>query len=425
MKKILNIALKDLRVAFRDPTALLLMLATPFGLTLVIGFAFGSFSGGSSNSAGLQDIPVAIVNYDSGQLGANLIQVFQSDDLADLLAPVILQDDAAARRGVDADQYAAAVVVPAGFTDRIIPSGSSAAGTGLNELPAGATIQVYANPTRPVSVAIIRSIVDAFNSRVNAGAIAGRVAVEQLIRSGLVSPQEVGEMAVVVGEAAGSQAAGRSLISVDQQMSAAGQNPSSGFDWLSFTAPSMAVLFLMFTVTAGGRSILAERTDGTLARLLATPSTAAQVLGGKVCGIFLIGFAQVSILILASRLLLGVNWGAWQATLLLTLAVVAGATGWGALLAAYSRTPGQANATGTAMALIFGAAAGNFVPRQAMPALLRNASLISPNAWALEGYSKLTAGGGLADVLGPVIALLIMAAILFAVSLVAFRRQYS
>lgn len=79
---------------------------------------------------------------------------------------------------------------------------------------------------------------------------------------------------------------------------------------MSYLAPAFAVLFLMYTVTQGGRSILAEREEGTLAPLLRAPVTAPQVLSGKITGIFLSGLAQMGILMLASSLLFDLHWGA-------------------------------------------------------------------------------------------------------------------
>jgi ABC-2 type transport system permease protein len=186
----------------------------------------------------------------------------------------------------------------------------------------------------------------------------------------------------------------------------------------------MAIMFLMFTATAGGRSVLAERDAGTLPRMLASPTSPAQVLGGKVMGTYTTGVGQMGILLLASGLIFGVRWGEPLAVTLVVLALVAAATGWGMVIAAYARTPGQANAIGTMMALIFGGLAGNFVPRQLLPEFLQKVSYITPNAWGLEAFGALSAGGGLADVVVSSVALLAMAAVLFGVSVAAFRRQY-
>lgn len=46
MKKIFAIGWKELQHVIYDPVALLVMLGTPFALTLVIAFAFGGGGGG-------------------------------------------------------------------------------------------------------------------------------------------------------------------------------------------------------------------------------------------------------------------------------------------------------------------------------------------------------------------------------------------
>src|SRR5690606_12512948 len=49
------------------------------------------------------------------------------------------------------------------------------------------------------------------------------------------------------------------------------------FDILAYLAPGMALMFLMYTVSNGGRTLLAERNQGTLPRLLVAPVNTAQV----------------------------------------------------------------------------------------------------------------------------------------------------
>jgi len=107
------------------------------------------------------------------------------------------------------------------------------------------------------------------------------------------------------------------------------------------------------------------------------------------------------------------------------VAMVIAATAWGMLLAAWARTPAQAGWLGSALSLTFAGLAGNFLPRQSLPAWLRTASLFTPNAWGLEAFTSLASGGGLADVVGAIAALLAMAALVFAIATLAFRRQYA
>jgi ABC-2 type transport system permease protein len=416
MRKVLNIAAKDLLVVFRDPGALVMMLVTPFALTLAIAFAFGGLTGSGAGGTGLQHIPVVIVNHDPGQLGAALVQAFESQDLSQLMQPTLVSDDGAARARVDAGQAAAAVLIPADLTASIEDGPGGAAGA-----PA-ATIEVYAGPTAPISAGVVRSIVDRFLGQVAAGWAGARVSIQQLLAAGLISPQQAPDLGRQIGQQSGAGAAGAPLITVQGQTAAGGSSRS--FDWLGYMAPSMAILFLMFTVSAGGRSILAERDEGTLPRLLISPTPAVQALSGKVFGTFITGLAQIAILIAASGLLFGVDWGNPAGVALLAMALVAAATAWGMLIAAFSRTPGQANAIGTAIALVFGAAAGNFLPRQTLPGALQTASLITPNAWGLEGFAELARGGTLASEALPIAALLAMAVILLGLAIVGFRRQY-
>ena len=102
MKKILNIAWKDLLITLSDPSALILTIATPFALTLVMIFAFG----GVNDGGGISGIPVVIVNQDESELGVSLVEVFESDDLADLISTTLMEDPEAARAAVDNDEYA-------------------------------------------------------------------------------------------------------------------------------------------------------------------------------------------------------------------------------------------------------------------------------------------------------------------------------
>ena len=422
MKKLLNIALKDLKIMFRDPSALVWMLVMPIALTLVMAFAFGRLTGGGQ-AAGLSDIPVIIVDLDGGRMSEPIVQAFQSQELADLIDVTTSKDESAARQAVEADKVAAAIIIPAGFTGKIIPPGLQQGDFSALLQREQGVVEVYASPERSISASIVRSIVNAVLNRMTTAGAAAQTSITQLIVSGTVSPQEMQQIGNEIGMRAGEQASQGASMKLNVQSAGASDN-SGGFDWMAYMAPSMAVLYLMFTVSLGARSVLAERQWGTLQRLLTSPTSPAQVLGGKISGIFLTGLAQMVILILFSALAFGVRWGAPVALIGLIVATVFAATGWGALIAAYSKSPGQAMSIGSMMALVFAGLAGNFVPRQNYPQFLQKFSLVTPNAWALEGLQSLRQGGGLSDVLLPIVALTIMGVILFGVATVLFRRQY-
>jgi ABC-2 type transport system permease protein len=148
-----------------------------------------------------------------------------------------------------------------------------------------------------------------------------------------------------------------------------------------------------------------------------------QVLGGKVLGIFFTGVAQVGILILASAVFFQVRWGDPLGIIALILAAVFGASGWGMLITALARTPAQVGSTGSAVMLIFGILGGSFINLEQMPPFIRTFSMITPNAWGLDGFTTLALGGTLKNLTEPIAALLIMGAALFAIAVVLFNRN--
>jgi ABC-2 type transport system permease protein len=185
----------------------------------------------------------------------------------------------------------------------------------------------------------------------------------------------------------------------------------------------MALMFLMYTVSSGGRTLLAERAQGTLPRLLISPTTTTQVLAGKVFGIYLSGVAQMLILIFASHFLFQLDWGNPLGVAALVLAAVAATVGWGLIITALAKTPSQVANTGSALMLIFGILGGSFIKLANMPVWLQIASKLAPSTWGLNGFSILEAGGQLSDIFKPLAALLLMGLALFALSVIIFNRH--
>ena len=195
------------------------------------------------------------------------------------------------------------------------------------------------------------------------------------------------------------------------------------FDLMAYLAPAMAVMFLMYTVSNGGRILLAEHDQGTLMRLLTSPTSTFQLLVGKVLGIMLIGAAQLMLLINASTYLFHFQWGDLQAVLILSFALAFGASGWGLLLAALAHSADEASRIGIILTLVFGLFGGSFFYLGNMPTWFQTASKITPNAWGMQAFTTLISGGTLTDVQTPVFALLAMGAILLTISVFLFNRR--
>ena len=281
-------------------------------------------------------------------------------------------------------------------------------------------IEIYSNPTRPTSVGILKSILEQFMSQVEVGRVSGQVTVTQLITNGYIDPSQAAEIGRSVGMSQSNTSGEASSIKLNS-VTASGEEVK--FDVLAFLAPGMALMFLMFTVSYGGRSLIVEEAQGTLPRLLISPTNSTQILGGKVLGIFFTGTAQLLILILGTSLLFQLEWGDPLGVLVLVLAAAAGATGWGMILTAFLQTPGQISAIGSALMLIFGILGGSFVSLEMLPDWVKLISKITPNAWGLDGFTTLAMGGSLKNILTPVGALLGMGVILFVIAVLAIRHR--
>lgn len=414
MKKIFLIGIKDLRLMFRDRAALILMLLAPFVLTLGLGFVTGRL--GSSVSSGIEDIPVVIVNLDQQQLGNALVNTFQSEDLKDLVSPTLESNYETAKQKVDDNQVAAAILVPAGFTESIIPSKERPVSTET------VAIELYSNPSSPTSAGVVKTILEGFLSQVETGRVSGVVAVEQLLANGLIQQDQIAQVGGQIGSqmAAEMQSGSNSSIKIQ---SLTGNGGSNNIDMLAILAPGMALMFLMYTVTNGGRSLLIEKNQGTLPRLIITPTRTGEVLAGKVFGIFLTGFLQMLILIGATSLLFHLQWGDPLALLVLSAAAVIGATGWGMLLTAVARTPGQVSSIGSAIMLIFGMVGGSFFSMDNFPRWVQSIAHITPNAWGMDGFTNLALGGTLASITTPVLSLLAMGTSLFIIAVILINKR--
>lgn len=412
MQKLLTIALKDLKLIFRDPAALILMLLAPFLISLGMGLITGRFSG--STTSGISNIPVAIVNQDEGELGKALEAVFSSEDLADLVEPTFISTPGEARQLVQADQASAAIIIPQGFSASIIPDerGSTT----------GETVQIsfIANSNSPTYSGILRSILDAFLNQVEVGRIGAEVTLSQVAQTGKLTPELAAQLGAVLGTQFGRQSAQAQPIQLENTTAS---GAAVKFDLLMYFAPGMALMFLMFTVSNGGRTLLLENRTGTLPRMMQTPTTSAQILGGKLLGIFLTAIAQLAILIGSTTLLFRLDWGEPLGVILLILAAAFAASGWGSFIATFSKTPAQVANLGSVIMLFFGLLGGSFFDMSQLPEWVSTLGKITPNAWGLQGFTTLAGGGTLANISEPLLALLIMGIILFALASIWMRRR--
>ncbi|MDO8987378.1 MAG: ABC transporter permease, partial [Coriobacteriia bacterium] len=119
------------------------------------------------------------------------------------------------------------------------------------------------------------------------------------------------------------------------------------------------IMFVLFMAFGSAGGILEEREQGTLRRLLITPSTRAHIVGGKLLGVIGTSSFEAMILVGLGALVFGVPWGRDPLALLLVLGsyILAGA-GLAVFVTSIVRTRSQLSAIGpiasTGLAMIGG-----------------------------------------------------------------------
>lgn len=183
----------------------------------------------------------------------------------------------------------------------------------------------------------------------------------------------------------------------------------------------MAVFFLFFTVQFGVTSLLEERGEGTLARLLAAPVSRSSILGGKLLTSFLLGAISMAVLVAATTVLFGARWGNPAGVTVLIVTAITAATGIMALIATVARNAEQAANWQSVVAVVLGLVGGTFFPVSQAPGVLSTLTFVAPQAWFLRGLGDLR-GGGVSVVWVPALAMLAFAALTGGLALFRLRR---
>jgi ABC-2 type transport system permease protein len=383
-------------------------------------------SGGGSP---VSNIPVVVVNQDKGtsvvimqmNFGQQMTDALKNikvnaNDPDPLLKVDVLDDETQARALVTQGKAVAAVIIPADFSDSLNPANASFGDAKIR-------LSIFRDAANPITADIVASVVQQMlngftNSMIaiNAGAKVdpSAVAYAQSISQGIF--QQMNNPSSATGEG-GTQAAAQ-------------QNQGPGINLLQYFAPAMAIFFLNFSMAFGAVSIIEEKENGTLQRLLISPTSRMTILAGKLGGTYVSGLLQVTALIIATSLIgpvMGIKTPVWgtniPALILVTLVVVAGAIGLGTLIAALCRTRQQANVIANAILMLMGIAGGTFFVSTSGAPPMGILSQLTVNYWANNAFTTLSQTGDLSTVLPHLTALLLIFVVGFGIGVFLFSRR--
>lgn len=341
---IATLVANDLRRNLRNGFFVMIGIVTPLVLAIVFNMVFGG------TASGRLDIPVALVDEDRSDRSAELASVFSSLDDDGILAVRDLPTGVDPSEAVEAGDVAAVVVVPAGYGAAVADPGGEP------------VLDLVADPDAPTSAGIVRSIVEDFSRQSDRFRLTAITAATL----GVDPPDRDRPLVTTVDRVAESRLDPAALI-----------------------AASMATLFMLIVALLGVTSLLEERREGILARVLAAPISWSGVLVAKILVSVILGTISALALVVAMGVLLGAAWGPPLGVVALVVAFATAATAFTLVVAGAARTAETAqNVQGTLAVPLAILGGGMFpVPDGGIFGVVRR---ITPHHWFLEGLRSIS-----------------------------------
>lgn len=402
--RILDIAIKDLRLLMQDWKTPLFLLVLPIFFTIFMGLAFRSTAEDSR-------LPVGIVaSGEETEIAGDLAALL---DLSDAARPVLLEDtpQADVEQMVASDELAGAVLLPAGAAQALLSGGDYAPPLLVD--PASDAAYVVENDVQTavlrltVAVKAAQLSVEAYESQAQFADEGARAAYFQESFARALAAWEDPPISIVESGTAAFSEDGQSVLEPEQ---------------LSFAQSSPATI-IQFGIAGliGAASLLVnERKRKSLPRLLTTPIRRAEIITGKLLAYFLVILLQIIILALFGWLVYGLPYFHQP----LALLAVSGA--YALVLASMGLLIGSVAKTDEAVVIltmvpmfVLSALGGAWLPLEFFPPRIKTvAHIVTPTAWALEGFQDIIIRGqGLSSVALASGVMLAWAAVLFTLAI--------
>lgn len=426
--KILDIAIKDMTRSFRSMFALIFMFGVPL---LMAGMFYFMFGGGGSSDTGfsLPATKVVIANLDQGgpnfaaakaqlpvsmqadTLGGILVTTLQDKSFADLLTVSLADSAEAARTAVDQQKAGVAIIIPADFSEQ------------FSSLSGKAAVELYKDPTLTLGPGIVQSIISQFTDSISGAKIAVDVAVKQ---SGGSNPQLIGQVVQQYLSASSNGNAAMALVAARAPTSS--KTPSDPLSArIGLILGAMTIFYAFFTGASTAQSIVKEEEDGTLPRLFTTPTTQAQVLGGKFLAIGLTVIVQMTVLLILGRLIFAIQWGAFLPLTIVTVAIILAASASGIFLMSLLKGTKQSGAIFGGVLTVTGmmGMVKIFTMGAAASPITDTLSLLVPQGWAVRGLLQVMDGAAMPDVLLTTLVMVVIAIVFFLIGVLRFKKRYA
>lgn len=400
LAKIFSISKKDALIRFSSASELLFFLGLPMLFTFVLGGGFGG-----APTATEQRLPLLLVDQDGSTLSADLIAILAGSDVVE----PTLHDLAEAETLLQQKEYPALLLIPAGFEADL--TAQTAVNLDFRRLPndqdAVLIEQVVTTAVDQVSRVwdtARRGVLEAEKIQPFASDEAKQAYFDQLLATARIEFDALPERVSLSVPAS-------TVTDFELFATAAHQSAGQLVTWVLIPLLAIASLFS------------AERTHGTLRRLLTTPTNNGTYILGTIVGQLSLALVQMLLLVLFGVLVMKVNWG--QSPLALAIMMVSfglAAVAMGTMIGTFTKTEEQAGNLSIMLGMAMALLGGCWWPLELFPAGLKTAVQVLPTTWAMQGFSNIVIRGvGPQEVLLEAAVLLGFAALFFVIGVWRFR----
>ena len=320
-------------------------------------------------------------------------------------------DPAMARAAVERGDYKAAVIIPAGFSQQLMPRFTFDSAGNLRSQPSAgfAPVEVYGNGGRSISAYFIHNIAEDVVKHFVRVNVTLSATLEATVNT-LLGNLDLNNSDLSLVDLSASMTALQNLdaatieplgclITPGVSNITVAHQPLDPLQEAPFFAriivpigASQAVFFSLFTGVFGIYSIYEERRQWTLQRLLVSPTPRIYLLAGKLLGNLVVVFVQLLVLLAALTLIasviIGVPTFIWGSNLVaifaVTLALALCVSGLGVFVVGLARTQEQVVLFGPMINITLAVLGGAFA--FSLPQWAAQFSLIY---WGVDAFTKL------------------------------------
>lgn len=401
------IAAKDLKLFVTDRIAMGSFLLFPFLFVTLFSFVLGGV-GAQDDRLTLQ----LLSEEDSKGLSHHIIDAIETDEPDELdpgeLIVIETEDYETAYRSVLRNESQGFLVFPEDFTD------------GLS-LGYGSTIKVVVDPGATFDRAALNSIAET---------IAFQVGLQQVVGDAITGFTLEGwadssDMDRIMSEAPsllavqGGVPTRPSLIEyeVEKVGEVVAEEPTT------YVIPGYLVMFVFMAAAFSAETIVRERQNQTLERLLAASVGRRSILGGTFAGIAAKGIVQIAVFWIAGVLVFGLELGYDPgAVILLSFLMVIMSSSFALMLATLVATQRAASSIALVTSLVLAPLGGCWWPLFITPQWMQFIAKLTPHGWATTGFNKLLVfSADFSSAIPEMVALLAFALVFAVIAVLRFR----